>query len=262
MKIGFVGFGHMAQTIFVALDGAKVVSKGDVCFSRRDAKEKARCGQQFGITASTLPHLVAQSELIFLCVKPQQVEEAIAQLNAAGSLEGKWVISVLAGIRHEFLQKKLGRGVEVLRAMPNIASAVNQGMTILTGDCCAALKKKAELLFGAMGEVISLPEALMDIATGMAGSGPGFVFRLIDAMAGAGVKEGMAYSDALKIAAQTFAGASQLILHGHLPRDLLVQIATPNGTTQAGLEAMDQSGVDKHFQQAIETAAQRSKKLG
>jgi pyrroline-5-carboxylate reductase len=112
-----------------------------------------------------------------------------------------------------------------------------------------------------MGEIAELGEGLMDIACAMAASGPGFVFRLIEAEARLGEKHGIPYADALKMAAQTFAGAARLILKGAAPLDLMHAIATPNGVTQAGFEAMTKLQVDQRFQDVIEAAAARSREL-
>jgi pyrroline-5-carboxylate reductase len=109
-----------------------------------------------------------------------------------------------------------------------------------------------------MGEIIEVPENLTDISLGVSGSGPGFVFRLIEAMARTGEKHGIGYEKALKMAAQTFYGAAKLILKGKKPEDLIQQIAVPNGTTEAGFKLMDSLQMDHHFQSVIETAAKRS----
>ena len=101
----------------------------------------------------------------------------------------------------------------------------------------------------------------MDIGTGLSGSGPGFVFRLIEAMARVGVKHGLPYNTALKMSAQTFAGAARLILKGGVPEELIRQITTPNGTTEAGFKVMASSHIEKALQDVVEAAAHRSKEL-
>ncbi|MDE3046291.1 MAG: pyrroline-5-carboxylate reductase [Verrucomicrobiota bacterium] len=262
-RIGFMGFGHMAQILFQGIDRARIVPRSHISFIRRDAAKMKQNEQKFGITSTSLKTLVQESDLIFLGMRPQQAEEALRQLSLVGGLAGKQFISILAGTKIEALQKHLGPEAQVLRAMPNLASQVGEGMTVLTYGprCTPDFKSLGNLLFASLGEIAEVPESMMDIACGMAGSGPGFVFRLVDAMARAGEKQGMPYPQALKIAAQAFTGAARLISKGALPADLLLQIATPNGTTQAGLDVMTQLQVDKHFQSAIEAAAKRSKEL-
>lgn len=261
-RIGFFGFGHMAQVLFGAIDQAKLLPRSHVRFVRRDLDKSRQNEQQFGITAVSLEALVKESDVIFLCMKPQQISKAIEQLKQF-SLEGKLFISVLAGTTLSFLEKNLGDGVQVLRAMPNISSEVGEGMTILSygSGCQDESKGIATCLFGAVGQVNVQPESRMDIASSMAGCGPGFVLRLIEAMAQVGIKHGMTESDALKIAAQTFIGAGKLVLNGSIPSTLIGQIATPQGMTAAGFASMDKTDVDAHFKLAIEAAAVRSKEL-
>jgi pyrroline-5-carboxylate reductase len=262
--IGFVGFGHLAQVIFTGFDRAKLISRSQVLFLRRDPAKMKENEQTFKITSTSLSNLVDKSDLIFLCMRPQQAEGALEELKeAGGDLQGKGIVTLLAGKKLDFYQKRLGQGVQIVRAMPNVASSVAEGMTILTygPKADSAFKSIVNLLFSSLGQVAEMGEELMDMATAMAGSGPGFVFRLIEAMARSGERAGMPYPQALKIAAQTFLGASQLILRGGQPADLLMKIATPNGVTQAGLDVMTKSEIDKLFHSVIETAARRSREL-
>ncbi len=261
--IGFVGFGHLAQVIFTALERAKIIPRSHVLFIRRDRAKMQENEEKFGITATSLSNLVDKSDLIFLCMRPQQAEDALSALKETGSLEGKQIVTLLAGKRIAFYQKHLGEGIQIVRAMPNIASSVSEGMTILSYGSGSSIefKSSVNLLFSALGSIAEMSEDLMDTATAIAGSGPGFVFRLIEAMARSGERAGMPYPQALKIAAQTFAGAARLILKEDLPADLVVKIATPNGVTQAGFDVMTKTEIEKHFQSVIEAAARRSREL-
>jgi pyrroline-5-carboxylate reductase len=261
-KIGFFGFGHMAQVLFGAIDRAKLIPRSRVFFMRRDVAKSLRNELEFGITATSLAHIAQHCDVIFLCVKPQQAAQAIDQLKEF-SLDGKLVISILAGTTLGFLEANLTGAVQVIRAMPNIASEVGEGMTILTYgvNCDEKHKRIAHRFFGSVGQISSLPESLMDVAASMAGCGPGFVLRMIAAMAQAGKKQGMDEQEALKIAAQTFMGAAKLVANGSIPAELIRQIATPQGMTAAGLISMDQTNIDGHFIQAIEAALNRAKEL-
>ena len=261
--IGFVGFGHLAQVIFGALERAKVISRSRILFIRRDRAKMQENEEKFGITATSLPNLVDKSDLLFLCMRPQQAEQAIEELKKAGNLEGKQIVTLLAGKKISFYEKHLGANLQIVRAMPNIVSSISEGMTILSYGSSAAseFKSTVNLLFSALGSVAEMKEELMDIATAMAGSGPGFVFRLIETMARSGEKAGMPYEQALKIAAQTFAGAAKLILKGEKPFDLITQIATPNGVTQAGLDVMNKNEMESHFHSVLEASARRCREL-
>lgn len=260
--LGFIGFGHMAQVIFKAIDQAKLIPRSQILFLRRDPLKMRESEEKFGITAATLETLVERSHLLLLCVRPRDADAALKELARIG-LREKMLASVLAGVKISFYQKYLGPHAQILRVMPNIASAVGEGMSLFTyaSGASAEFKSLAAMIFSSMGEIAEVKEVLMDIGTGMAGSGPGFVFRLIEAMAQQGVKEGIEYPAALKIAAQTFAGAAKLILKGALPVDLIHQIATPGGTTQAGFDMMKKTEIEKHFQMTVEAAAKKSKEF-
>jgi pyrroline-5-carboxylate reductase len=263
LSLGFIGFGHMAQLLFQGLNKAALIPRSKILFVQRDASKMKRHEEQYRITSTTLPTLLEKSQLIFLCVRPHQVEGLLEEMKRAGKLEGKWVVSLLAGVPLSFYQGRWGDAVEVVRAMPNIAAALNASMTLLAHAPSAGreFRSAVELLFGAVGRVAEIRESEMDIGSAIAGSGPGFVFRLIQAMAHTAEKRGISRAKALEMAAQAFSGAAALVLEGKDPADLLIQIATPSGMTQAGLAAMQEARVDKHFEQAIEAAALRSLSL-
>ena len=176
----------MAQVLFAAVDRAKFVSRSDVLFTRQD-QEKAKLNEQeFGITATSLQNLVRESDVLILCVRPQQAAKVLRLEMFWG---GKMLVSVLGGTRIATLE---GCGAKVIRTMPNLCSSVGEGMTVLSygAHCEQEFKSFVKGFFGAAGEVAVVAESLMDIACGMAGSGPGFIFRLIDAMARSGERRG------------------------------------------------------------------------
>lgn len=263
IRIGFIGFGHMAQILFRAMDHSKLISHGQISFVQRDHRKSRKNQETFRITATGLENLVDTSDLIFICVRPPQVAPLLDDLARIG-IKGKMIISIAAGIKISFFQSKLGADVQILRVMPNLPASVGAGMSLFSygPNPSIELRSFSHLLFGPMGEIAELKEELMDIGCGMAGSGPGFVFKLIEAMARLGEKEGFDYNDALKISAQTFLGAARLILKGGvLPSDLIEQIATPNGTTEAGFDKMRELHVAENFQAVIEAAKNRSKAI-
>lgn len=260
-NLGFIGFGHMAQVIFSAIDRAKLIPRSQIGFIRRDRDKMRQNEREFGITSTSLENLIDKSDVLILGIRPGQAHSVLQDLKRLKLDGSKTVVSVLAGVKLSYYQKFLQN--PMLRVMPNLASEVAMGMSVFTYSANATneFKSLTHLLFSCMGEIIEVPEAMMDICCGIAGSGPGFVFRLIEAMARAGEKEGLAYPKALKMAAQTFAGAAKLILKKGEPELLLQQIATPNGTTEAGLKMMTHSLIDEHFQKVVAASAKRSKEL-
>lgn len=251
----------MAQVIFKAIDLAKLIPRSSIGFIRRDAHKMKENEREFGITSTSLKNLIDISDLLILGVRPAQAEGIIQDLKRLELDPSKMLITVLAGVQLAYYQKRLKN--PILRVMPNIASEVGRGMSVFSysSNTPPELRSLMYLLFSCMGEVIEVPEERMDISCGIAGSGPGFVFRLIDAMAKAGEKEGLSYKEALFMAAQTFRGAANLVLTKKDVTKLLQQIATPNGTTEAGLKVMSSSKIDEHFQSVVLASAKRSKEL-
>jgi len=261
-KVGFIGFGAMLQAIYRAIDSSKLIPPSNLLFVQRDSDRAKENQKKFGILSSSLENLVKTSQLLILGVRPVDVEPILKKLSSL-DLEGKMVLTVVAGRRFEVYQKYLKGEIPLIRAMPNTASSIRAGMTVLSMGPYANsdFQSLARILFGSLGEVIEVEESLMDIGCAIAGSGPGFVFRLIEAMARAGEKEGLDYSQALKMAAQTFCGASQMILQGKNPLELIHEIATPGGTTEAGFQMMNETALENSFQKTIHSAMLQSKKL-
>lgn len=261
--IGFVGFGHMAQIIYQGIELAKLIPRSQVLFIRRDTHKMRDNEKTYGITSSSLKNIVAQSSILVLGMRPSQAENVLQELSEY-DLKNKMVITIAAGIKIESYQKYFGTEVQILRVMPNIASSVAEGMSIFSFGPRASseFKSLSRFLFSSLGEVLEVKEDLMDISCAIGGSGPGFVFRLIEAMARAGEKGGLSYPEALKMSAQVFAGASRLILKGELPENLLARIATPNGTTEAGLDVMRETGIPTHLEMVVDASAKRSRQLG
>lgn len=259
--LGFIGFGHMSQILFKAIDRAKLIPRSQVSFIQRDPHKMKANEQEFGITSTSLESLVKKSDVIILGVRPNQARLVLEELKKIGLDESKLFVTVLAGVKLSYYQKFLKN--PILRVMPNVASEVGMGMSIFsyTPSPSIEFRSLANLLFSCMGEVIEVPEAMMDICCGIAGSGPAFVFKLIDAIAKVGEKEGLSYSNALKMAAQTFMGAARLVMKKNEIDKLLVQIATSNGTTEAGLRKLRELDIDEHIQQVILASSKRSKEL-
>jgi pyrroline-5-carboxylate reductase len=261
-RLGFVGFGHMAKAIFRAIDQSRLIPRSQILFMRRDRDKMRDDEREFGITSTSLEHLAKTSDLLLLCVRPAQAHLVLKDL-AQTEAPSKMILSVLAGVKLNFLQTYLGQHSQVLRVMPNIASEVGEGMSVFSHLPHPSIEFRSltKLLFSSLGQVIEAPEDLMDISCGIAGSGPGFVFRLIEAMARTGEKHGLSYEQALKMSAQTFLGAAQLILKGKSPERLIEQIATPNGTTEAGFQVMQSNEIEKCLAEAVEASMRRSREI-
>ncbi|KIN73674.1 pyrroline-5-carboxylate reductase [Sulfitobacter guttiformis] len=204
--------------------------------------------------------------IVLVAVKPQMMAEALPTLRKMGNGHTLFV-SVAAGTPIAFFETTLGAETPVVRAMPNTPAAISQGITAIVGNVHAGEKglDEAEALLLAVGEVVRLSEeAQIDAVTGVSGSGPAYVFHMIEAMAAAGVSLGLPEAMALQLARATVAGAGALAMRSDEdPAQLRVNVTSPNGTTQAALEVlMDaQNGFPPLLKRAVAAAADRSREL-
>lgn len=260
IRVGLIGLGHMGQILARSFLDTRLLSSSQLLFTQRDPKKEIAHQKAFGITAARLPTLVEKSDLLLLAVRPAQAKEVLEQLK---NLPSKPILSILAGTTIAFFQKFLGATVPVIRAMPNLASAVGEGMTVLSYSSSVStdLKSLCRQLFQCSGKIAEVQEKQMDLVCGLTGSSPGFVFRLIDAAARLGEKEGLSYQEALQMSAQAFLGAAKLAQQGTSLEKLSLEIAVPGGTTEAGLHLMQQMELGAQFQKVIAASIKRSKEL-
>jgi len=204
--------------------------------------------------------------MVILAVKPQMMGEALPSLQALGG--GSTVfVSIAAGKSLAMIEATLGAGTPVVRAMPNTPAAVGQGITALIGNAFvpAPALDLARRLMAAMGETVMLDdESQMDAVTGVSGSGPAYVFHLIEALADAGVAQGLPPQMALKLARATVAGAGALAMAANeSPSQLRINVTSPQGTTAAALKVLmdETNGFPALISHAVKAAADRSREL-
>jgi len=210
--------------------------------------------------------LPAQPAIVIIAVKPQMMADALPTLAAMGNGETLFV-SVAAGISIATYEQMLGAATPIVRAMPNTPAAVGKGISAIVGNGPAGDigLRAAEGLLQAVGQVVRLEhEGQMDAVTGVSGSGPAYVFHMIETLAAAGEAQGLPAELAMALAKATVAGAGALAeIAEETPEQLRINVTSPNGTTQAGLdELMDpQSGLPPLMQRTVGAAALRSKEL-
>ncbi|QUJ75502.1 pyrroline-5-carboxylate reductase [Sulfitobacter albidus] len=220
--------------------------------------------QAQGVNLNT--DLPASPAIVLVAVKPQMMADALPELAAMGNGETLFV-SVAAGTPISFFEQTLGAQTPVVRAMPNTPAAISQGITAIVGNAVAGDRSldEAEALLSAVGQVVRLSEeAQIDAVTGVSGSGPAYVFHMMETMADAGEAEGLPRDLALQLAIATVAGAGALALQSDDdPAQLRVNVTSPNGTTQAALEVlMDQTdGFPALMRRAVAAAANRGREL-
>jgi pyrroline-5-carboxylate reductase len=204
--------------------------------------------------------------VVLLAVKPQMMAEALPQVARFGG-GGTLFVSVAAGTPIAAFETALGAGTRIIRSMPNTPAAIGQGITAIVGNSAAGPDDlaMAEALLSAVGQVVRLEaEDQIDAVTGVSGSGPAYVFHMIETLAEAGVAEGLPSDLAMALAKATVAGAGALAMSADgTPEELRVNVTSPNGTTQAGLEVlMDAgSGLGPLMRRTVAAAANRSREL-
>ena len=264
-RVGFLGAGNIGDAIIKGMIQSGLVPKDAVFASDARPERLAQMVQQYGIHgAADNVALVRACDVIVLAVKPQIIAAVLNEVGPAVD-ERKLVISVAAGVATATLRTHLGRSARLIRVMPNTPALVLEGVTAIAraqglapGDL-----ETAQELFGAVGRVVVLDEEAMDAVTGLSGSGPAYVAIVIESLADGGVKMGLDRATAMLLAAQTVLGSAKLVLEtGVHPGQLKDMVASPGGTTIAGIAALEEGGVRRTFINAVERATLRSRELG
>ncbi|WP_299611009.1 pyrroline-5-carboxylate reductase [uncultured Tateyamaria sp.] len=209
--------------------------------------------------------LPADPAVILIAVKPQMMGDALPDIAAFGGGDTVFV-SVAAGTPLSAFENAFGQATPIVRAMPNTPAAVGRGITaICANDAGQGALDEAEMLLSAVGDVVRLEgEHQMDAVTGVSGSGPAYVFHMIETLAAGGVAQGLPKDLALQLAKATVAGAGHLAMEAaEDPAQLRINVTSPNGTTQAALEVLmdEQTGFPSLLPRAVEAATKRSKEL-
>lgn len=265
-KIGFVGAGQMARALaggFVraGLIAPQAVLAADPSSAALDGFSQAIVGSR---TCASNVEVARGADLLVLAVKPQQVAAALAEISGAVS-ERHLVVSIAAGVRLATLAAGLPAGVRLVRVMPNTPALVGQSASgyALGPSATPADAQTVQRFLESVGLAYRVEEKLLDAVTGLAGSGPAFVYLMIEALSDGGVRMGLARDVALALAAQTVKGAAEMVLTtGEHPAVLKDKVASPGGTTIAGLAALEQGGVRSGLIAAVEAATRRSVELG
>jgi len=264
-RIGLIGAGQMATALARGFIKAGLTAADRILAA--DVDDLARQRFTEATAAPTTPDnamVVDRCDLIFLAVKPQHIAGVAAGLRGKIGTQ-RLVVSIAAGIRLASLAKWFGQELRIVRVMPNTPCLVGQGV------CAYSLGERAtpedgvlvERLLASLGSAWQVEEKLLDAVTGLAGSGPAFVYVIVEALSDAGVRVGLPRTMAAAMAAQTVRGAAEMVLAtGEHPAVLKDRVASPGGTTIAGLQALESGGIRAALMAAVEAAARRSVELG
>jgi len=263
-NIACIGAGQMAEALIGGLLGAQIVDAACLCATDPSEARQGLIKQRFGIhVGSDNREAASWADIVLLAVKPQVLDAVLADLSSC--LSGRLLISIAAGIAIPHIAGRLPAGARIVRVMPNAPAMVREGMSVLAfGPTVTAHDQElVQEMFGSVGRVAVVDEALMDAVTGLSGSGPAYIFMAIEALADGGVKMGLPRAVAQLLAAQTVLGAARTVLDtGEHPGRLKDGVASPGGTTIAGLHQLEQGGLRASLIAAVRAATERSGELG
>lgn len=265
-KIAIIGGGNMGTALAKGILGTSWAKPGRMALAEPLRHRGERLREEIpgvAVTASNR-EAAAFGGIVVLAVKPQILLQVIDEIRPALKA-GKLVISLAAGIPTPAIERRIGRRVPVVRAMPNIAAVVREAATAI---CPGRYASPAHLgyatsVFESVGVVVEVEEALMDAVTGLSGTGPMYVFQILEGLSDAGVKVGLSRDTASALAVQTLIGAAKLIhaTHEH-PARLKDLVTSPGGTAISALHSLERNGLKAMLIDAVEVASRRSAELG
>jgi pyrroline-5-carboxylate reductase len=260
-SLGFIGAGKLAGSVIRGLLLKNFCKPDAIVASEPNAETRVQLQNELGISVTTENAEAAEkAEIVFLGLKPQMVLPALRELG--DTIANKLVVSFAAGIR--IAQMEAATPARVMRVLTNTPSALGLAASALASggratdqDC-----EKIRAMFHAIGLVVQVDDEQMDAVTALAGSGPAFVYAMIEALAHGGEKMGLRSKAALQLAAQTTVGASEMMITSEKsPADLIKMVVTPGGTTAAGLRVMEERSVADALADAVEAATRRGQEM-
>lgn len=261
----FLGAGAMGEALSRGLIAAKLYAPADITFFDIDQARVSSLAQTLGARAAASAFEAASgADAILVAVKPQHIESALEPLRTEISTN-QLVMSIAAGVSTARLEACFNNEVPVVRVMPNTPALVGAAATAVCRGRFAGAEELAiaKNIFEAVGICVEADEKLLDAVTGLSGSGPAYVFNFIEALADGGVRAGLSRDVAMKLAAQTVMGSAQMVLEtGEHPGVLKDRVASPGGTTIAGLHELERGGFRGIVMDAVVAASERSRELG
>ncbi len=263
--LGFIGAGNMAEAMIRGIIQNQVVLPDKILVSDISVERREHLAGTFDVkTAADNGSLVDQSSVIFLAVKPQAVQGVLKGIGETMESD-KLLISIAAGVPIQTLSDGLPKGPRIVRTMPNTPVTVMEGAMGIASDSPALPEdlETVETLFRPIGRTVRIEEKLIDAVTGLSGSGPAYVFMILEALADGGVKMGLPRDVAETLAAQTLMGSAKLFLETRTnPGELKCRVTSPGGTTIAGIHEMEKGAIRAALMNAVEAATKRSIELG
>lgn len=264
-RIGFIGAGNMATALIRGLMESGMYPSEGILVSDKEPWAVREVSTSFGVRAcNSNKEVVCESQILVLCVKPQDIKGVLEEVK--GNIRSEQVvISIAAGIPIGTIQEILGPKVPVIRVMPNTPALVGEGMSALAGGEAVASHhmEDAVKIFNAVGQTAVVEESMINSVTALSGSGPGYIFRIMECMMDAGTELGLDKDLVHRLVVQAFVGASALARSSEEPvSKLRERVTSPGGTTEAGLNVLNEAGLKEMVLRAVKAAYHRALDLG
>ncbi len=259
-KIGIIGTGNMGGAIIDGLMSKGIVSSNNLLLNNRDIDKANHFYNKYKTPVMEVEELIEKSDIILFAVKPKDIDSLIPFLK---KYNNKVLISVLAGITHDYFVNNLDAGIQVARVMPNIPSTISRGVVSISysDNTTDESRDIVDMIFKSIGEVYHVAEErLINISTGLSGSSPAYIFLIIDAIASVGVDYGMDRTTALNMVIDTMIGSAMFMRdYSDIDSDTLVsKVTSPGGTTIEGLKVLKEREVLSDISTAIKTVIEKS----
>ncbi len=265
-RICFIGAGSMSEAMLAGLLKNRLITADRVSVFNRHRRERlTELKKSYGVQIpEDRGRAVSEADTVILAVKPKDVQEALTQWKTSFH-RGQRIISVAAGISTEAVERLIPSGIPVIRAMPNTSCTIGQSATALCTGRWAGPEdlEVARRLFSAIGSAVIVEEEAMDSVTALSGSGPAYIYFMVEALEQAGVEAGLSKEIARQLSLQTLFGAAHMLMETREePAELRRRVTSPGGTTMAGLEELKRKRFDEAVKSAVLQAKSRSRELG
>ncbi|MBM7855242.1 pyrroline-5-carboxylate reductase [Desulfohalotomaculum tongense] len=262
-SVGFIGGGVMAEALISGLIKSELITAENIFVSDPDTERLMLLKEKNGVnTVENNIELVKSASILIMAVKPQVIDEVLSEIKAHIN-KNHWVITFAAGITTGHIENHLGE-IPVVRVMTNTACLVSAGASALACGSYAAAEH-AEIcqeIFKSVGKVVTVKEELLDAVTGLSGSGPAYMYVIMEALIDAGVRVGLPRKIATELTVQTMLGAARMVMEtGRHPGRLKDMVTTPGGTTAAGMYELEDGGLRVTLMNAVMAATEQSKRI-
>lgn len=264
-KIAFIGAGAMAEAVVAGLVNTKFIEKQQIYVSNKENKERLKeLHEKYGVTGSLdKKEVLTDADIVFLATKPHDMESALTEVKDLIQKD-QIIISVVAGLSTSFIEKIIGKSVPVIRSMPNTSATIALSATAISKGKYATDEhvEIAKKIFQSVGTVSVVQENDMHMVTALSGSGPAYVYYLVEAMEAVAKEAGLDEQVAKDLITQTIIGAGNMLQQSKDPASVLREnVTSPNGTTAAGLQALRDHDFQRAVKTCVKSAAARSREL-